>query len=254
MHGAGRGRVDVGGGRGARPPGRARVRLDGAGLLAAQHLADAAAAGSRCPSSTCRSSPAASSRWHRPVGGRARARRRGCGRSVSPRAAGPAVRAAGRRGASSASAISCAGRSASSRMAWPGYQGRPAAASAATRTAASPHTSARSRRSSRAVGTASSSARSPISATSLATGTAVVSACSTSSASSTASRRKSRSSVAALTDWRACGPRGQRRDAARRRLGEVGPQLQQPDQPLVGQLGQPGAQRQGCRSGSVGHC
>ena len=50
------------------------------------------------------------------------------------------------------------------------------------------------------------------------------------------------------------GPRGQGRDAARRRLGEVRPELQQADQPLIGQLGEPGTQRQGCRSGRVGHC
>ena len=44
----------------------------------------------------------------------------------------------------------------------------------------------------------------------------------------------------------------QRRDAARGRLGQVGPQLQQPDQPLVRQIGQPGAQR-GARI-VFGHC
>ncbi|HVI38786.1 MAG TPA: hypothetical protein VM684_21295, partial [Gaiellales bacterium] len=32
----------------------------------------------------------------------------------------------------------------------------------------------------------------------------------------------------------------QRRDTARRRLCQVGPQLQQPDQPLIIKLGQPG--------------
>ena len=38
-------------------------------------------------------------------------------------------------------------------------------------------------------------------------------------------------------------PGCQRSDAAGRWLGEVGPQLQQPDQPVVGQVGQPGTQR-----------
>ena len=47
-------------------------------------------------------------------------------------------------------------------------------------------------------------------------------------------------------------PRRQRRDGARRGLGQVGPQLQQPDQPLVVQLGQPGAQRDARRV--FGHC
>ena len=47
-------------------------------------------------------------------------------------------------------------------------------------------------------------------------------------------------------------PRRQRRDRPRRRLCQVGPQLQQPDQPLVAKFGQPGAQR---NTGSVfGHC
>jgi hypothetical protein len=45
---------------------------------------------------------------------------------------------------------------------------------------------------------------------------------------------------------------GQRRDGARRRLGEVGPRLQQPDQPLVVKLGQPGAQRDAWSV--VSHC
>ena len=45
---------------------------------------------------------------------------------------------------------------------------------------------------------------------------------------------------------------GQRRDGARRRLGEVGPRLQQPDQPLVVKLGQPGAQRDAWNL--FGHC
>ena len=36
---------------------------------------------------------------------------------------------------------------------------------------------------------------------------------------------------------------GQRGDAARRRLGKVGPKFQQTDQPVVGQFGQPGPQR-----------
>ena len=48
------------------------------------------------------------------------------------------------------------------------------------------------------------------------------------------------------------GARGQRSDAAGRRLGEVWPQLQQSDQPLVGQVGQPGPQRD--IRGVVGHC
>ena len=51
--------------------------------------------------------------------------------------------------------------------------------------------------------------------------------------------------------------RGQRGDAARWGLGEVRPQLQQPDQPLVRQVGQPGPQRD-IRGGVVGlivsHC
>ena len=47
-------------------------------------------------------------------------------------------------------------------------------------------------------------------------------------------------------------PRCQRRDGARRGLGQVGPQLQQPDQPLVAEFGQPGAQRN-ARS-VFGHC
>jgi hypothetical protein len=44
----------------------------------------------------------------------------------------------------------------------------------------------------------------------------------------------------------------QRRDRAWRRLGQVGPQLQQPDQPLVVKLGQPGAE--GNARSSFGHC
>ena len=48
------------------------------------------------------------------------------------------------------------------------------------------------------------------------------------------------------------GARGQRRDAARGRLGEIGPKLEQPDQPIVGKVGQPGAE--GHTRGVFGHC
>ncbi len=46
--------------------------------------------------------------------------------------------------------------------------------------------------------------------------------------------------------------RGERGDAARWRLGEVRPQLEQPDQPLVRQVGKPGPQRD-VWGGVVGH-
>ncbi len=46
--------------------------------------------------------------------------------------------------------------------------------------------------------------------------------------------------------------RRQRRDRARWRLCQVGPQLQQPDQRRVVKLGQPGAQ--GDARSSFGHC
>ena len=52
-----------------------------------------------------------------------------------------------------------------------------------------------------------------------------------------------------LASLRAGGKRG---DAARWWLGKVGPQLQQTDQPLVGQVGQPGPQRDA--RGVFGHC
>ncbi|CAG6985824.1 hypothetical protein MAP44135_3171 [Mycobacterium avium subsp. paratuberculosis] len=48
------------------------------------------------------------------------------------------------------------------------------------------------------------------------------------------------------------GSRGQCGDAAGRQLGQVRPQFQQSDQPLVGQLGQPRPQRD--TGGVVGHC
>ena len=164
----------------------------------------------------------------RPAGAGSRFRRRPAGQPRSQQPGHrPVRRGAGRRIAGSAhrrplrealqqlplcvverpragSAISSPVCSAPSRTACPGYQGTPAAASAATRTSASPHTSARSRRSSTAASTASSPARSPIRAVSLVSGTGTVSACSVSRPSSTASRRKSSSSVAAFTDCLAC--------------------------------------------------
>ncbi len=152
--------------------------------------------------SICRSRPAASSLGTGRSGGvpGAASRVRPIGEPTSSRSSSSRW---GSSSSSTAAAISDAGRSASSRMTWPGYQGSAEDASAGTRTAVSPHTSARSRRSSSAPSTASRGARSPIRATSLVTGTPVASACRTSSASITASRRKSNSSVAALTDCRA---------------------------------------------------
>ena len=47
-------------------------------------------------------------------------------------------------------------------------------------------------------------------------------------------------------------PRRERRDGPRRGLCQVGPQLQQPDQPLIAEFGQPGAQRNARRV--FGHC
>ena len=102
------------------------------------------------------------------------------------------------------SAICCGLCAASSSVTCPTYQGSPPPASEATRTSRSPQASARSFRSSSASRTSASGARSPISVSSLATGTGAVSAWSTNSASITASRRKSSSSVAAFSDWRAC--------------------------------------------------
>lgn len=90
-----------------------------------------------------------------------------------------------------------------SRVTWPGCHGNAVPASVATRTAVSPQARARCLRSASAPSTSAWAARSPITASSRTIGTGAVSACSTSSASNTASRRKSSSSVAALTDWRA---------------------------------------------------
>ncbi len=139
--------------------------------------------------------------------------RRGTGRSGGVSGAASRVRPMGEPSSSrassslwasssppSSSAISSALRSVVSTAAWPTNHGRPDATSGATLTAASPHARARSRRSSSAVVTSPESTRSPNSPLTSDTGTGWVSACRTSNASRTASRRKSRESVAALTD------------------------------------------------------
>ena len=195
-------RVDVGDGRGRHHRiGWRQLERARAARRAAPDRPAAAGSPSRRPPGAAGRPPAAAA----PAGpAGCRARRRGCGRSASPRAAGSAGRAAPRRARPAARRS----RRRSGRVArgWPGPDTRagPRRPRRPPAPSASPQTSPRSRRSSTAAVTASSPARSPISASSLASGTAAVSACSTSSASSTASRRKSRSSVAALTDWRAC--------------------------------------------------
>ncbi len=105
---------------------------------------------------------------------------------------------------SSSSPIRAASRSVASSVTCPGCHGSPEAASAVTRTAVSPHTSALARRSSTAAVSCFSAPRSANDANSFVNGTAAVSACNNNSASSTARRAKSRSSVAALTDCRDC--------------------------------------------------
>src|SRR5882672_1687910 len=92
---------------------------------------------------------------------------------------------------SSSSPTRTASRSVASSVTCPGYQGSAAAASAVTRTEASPHTSALVRKSSTAATSCSSELRSPIDANSFVNGTAAASAC-----------NNKRASVAALTDCR----------------------------------------------------
>ena len=130
-------------------------------------------------------------------------------------------------------------------MTWPGYQGRPdGGLGGDPHRASSPHTSARSRRSSSGrghrvlVGAARRSA-----ATSLASGTAVGVGVQHQQRVEHRQPQEVQLVGGGLDRLAGLRARGQRRDAARRRLGEVGPQLQQPDQPVVGQVGQPGAQR-----------
>ena len=201
--------------------------------------------------STCRSSPAASSRCTGRSGGRA-------GRGV----AGPPI---GEPSSSCCSRSRCASSMRASRsaisapvsrrpstVAWPGYQGRPLAASAATRTAVSPHTSARSRRSSTAAvtavfGRAVADQRDQL-------GQRHGGGLGVQHQQGVEHREPQKVQLVGGGLDRLAGLRArrQRRDAAGWRLGQVGPQLQQPDQPLVGQVGQPGAQRD-ARS-VFGHC
>lgn len=187
------------------------VVVDTTGSGAVSCMGPACSPRSTCPTWRGRITVSASMRRSSPI-----ASSWGTGRSVGAPGAASRVRPIGEpsRSFSSTSswawlrssmsrAISSPVRAASSRVTWPGYQGSAVPASGAMRSAVSPQTNARARRSSSASAMSASRARSPINASSFVVGTGVASACSTNSASSTASRRKSSSSVAALTDWRA---------------------------------------------------
>ncbi len=154
--------------------------------------------------------------------------------------------------AASRSAISVAVSSVSSTVACPGYQGRPAAASAATRTAASPHTSARSRKIVDRGGDGVLGG--PLADQLQQLGQWDGGGVGVQHQQRVEHRQPQEVEVVGGgLDRLACLRAGrQRRDRARRGLGEVGPQLQQPDQPLVVKVGQPGAQRD-ARS-VFGHC
>ena len=151
--------------------------------------------------STCRSSPAVRSRCTGRSGGVP-------GAASRVRPTGDRDRSLSRTSRAGASRLpikstnSVAGRPASSAVTCPGNQGSASAASGDTRTAASPHINARSRRSSRAAKTAARGARSPISPITASSVVAARSARSVSSASSVARERKSSSSAAAFTDCR----------------------------------------------------
>ena len=146
----------------------------------------------------------------------------------------------------------CRVGSVSSTVACPGYQGRPDAASATTRTAVvAPHQRALTKfvdgRRDRGLGAAS-----PTSSSSLVSGTAVGVGMQDQQRVEHRQMQEVQVIGGGLDRLAGLRPGRQRRDGARRGLCQVGPQLQQPDQPLIVQFGQPGAQRD-ARS-VFGHC
>ncbi len=131
--------------------------------------------------------------------------------------------------------------------------GQPGTGVGAARSSVSPQTRARSLRSSSGVehvGFGRATVESARATWRSDTGS--VSACRTSSASITASRRKSSSSLAALSDCRAWARAARAAMLPGGGWARSGLQLQQTDQPLVGQVGQPGPQRDA--RGVFGHC